>query len=115
MNLSAVDLRGNDHHREPSPVICAERAVFVISAAEFRHHDHRDAVALAIQIGVESGEPTRQQVNLFSLQSVCRALKEMRVPSAEVNAGGLKPYAGFDQPRDLAQTCAEIIVGVDCV
>src|SRR5262245_22502873 len=67
MNLSAVDLRANGHHREAAPVIRAERAVFVNSAAEFRHHDHRDAVALAIQIGVESGKPARQQVNLFSL------------------------------------------------
>src|SRR5262249_61123238 len=85
------------------------------SATKSLQHNSRPALTPAPQVGFQSAQPPPQQVNPLGLQPAGRTLKEVRVPSSKINTGGFKPDARFDQPRDLAQTGAEIIVRIDCV
>src|SRR5262245_22876851 len=93
-------------------MICPERSVLIGTPAELGHYDDHDAIAIAKQVGVQRCQSAAKRIDQVGLLAGHRPLKEMRVPSAQVNGSDLETYFGFDQSRDLSQSRPKIITRV---
>ena len=85
MDFAAIHIAAQDHHHAAVTVICAEAAIFGGAPPKLGHGDGGQLIHVVSHIGMEGGETFGEVFHQVGHQSAGGALREVRIPAAEVN------------------------------